>query len=159
VDSFQLQMDGTVCLNFRAWGCVTSRTASPQGQLCLVKEVCSLLLREVGWVCRLAEEQKRSSSAVRCHSSVDSAGLTNCTRACGSRSALEGRAPRCGTDVIAALLSLHVPSQSPQTSSGRWLCWLAGAWFKFCGRHFQILMSCYSSLKLNYHPHFVIWWG
>lgn len=49
------------------------RKASPKGQLCLVKEVYSLLLREVGWVCTLAEEQRRSGSAVNCHRSMDSA--------------------------------------------------------------------------------------
>lgn len=49
------------------------RKTSPRGQSYLIKSVYSLLLQEIGWVCRLAEEERRPSSAVSCHSFVTSA--------------------------------------------------------------------------------------
>lgn len=47
------------------------RKTNPRGQFCLIKSVYySLLLQKVVWVCRLAEEERRPSNAVNCHSSV-----------------------------------------------------------------------------------------
>lgn len=93
----------------------------------------SLLLREVGWVCRLAEEQRRSSSAVSLWTLLSN----KLHQRPWFRVSAGGTCPVSWHRGDCALSVTICPSSEPKDLVGE-VGVLSGARFKFSGRHFHI---------------------